>query len=176
MLGRFGSEQIRCQKWFSFLFKFLLRRQLLLVLTQLQERAATGAGVARFQPGDFQVTERKFEVADLCEKLLGHPFKVAYTFILGFYMYGLMWAYLSVFGTSFAGQVRVNVQGPYEAEDAAIPVIITYSSMLCIPVSSLYARALIVSSTPRLAYLFNRVTRGTAVTVTVFPFICKYAA
>ena len=74
-------------------------------------------GRLRFQPGDFEITTRKFEIADAAERILGKPAKHLYILLLSFYMYGLLWAYPSVFGNSFADQLPSPFNGGHACGD-----------------------------------------------------------
>ena len=57
-------------------------------------------------PHDYLVSHtRRFEVADLFAVLLGNRARVTYVFILSGYMYGALWAYGTVFASSFAANV-----------------------------------------------------------------------
>ncbi len=59
----------------------------------------------RLQPEDFVITQRKFEVADAVERLLGSHAKRLYTMLLSIFLYGALWAYTSVFAASLAANI-----------------------------------------------------------------------
>ncbi len=65
------------------------------------------SGVSRqFVADDFIITtHRKFELADAIERLLGRHAKTAYMVLLSLFLYGALWAYSSVFGTSVADEI-----------------------------------------------------------------------
>jgi hypothetical protein len=50
---------------------------------------------------------RRFEVADLFSFLMGSRARIIYTAVLSGYMYGALWAYGTVFASSFAANVPV---------------------------------------------------------------------
>jgi amino acid permease len=81
----------------------------------LKDSAAFGA--RRFQEGDFVITGRRFELADAAERLIGRSAKTIYMILLSLYMYGLLWAYPSVFGRSFAGRVPTPFHDGKMCED-----------------------------------------------------------
>lgn len=57
---------------------------------------------------DYLVTaERKFEVTDLFALFLGPRARTVYVVILSGYMYGALWAYSSVFSSSFSANVPI---------------------------------------------------------------------
>ena len=48
------------------------------------------------------LSNHRVEMVDLCEVFLGQSGKLIYLFLVGVYMYGSMWAYSSVFASSWA--------------------------------------------------------------------------
>jgi amino acid permease len=64
------------------------------------------ASIAVPAPSDYLVSHtRRFEVADLFAVLMGARARVVYVVVLSGYMYGALWAYGTVFASSFAANV-----------------------------------------------------------------------
>lgn len=55
----------------------------------------------------YTITQRKFELTELCELFLGKRFKNCYIFVLSMYMLGVLWSFSSVFATSAAENIPV---------------------------------------------------------------------
>ena len=72
----------------------------------LGRRQRGGGGLVAPAASDYLVaTARKFEVTDLFALFLGARARLAYVLTLAGYMYGALWAYTSVFASSFATNV-----------------------------------------------------------------------
>lgn len=56
----------------------------------------------------YMVSERKFEVVELCRMFFGRRGKLAYVTLLNIYMYGSLWSYAAVFSRSFSENLPLN--------------------------------------------------------------------
>ena len=78
---------------------------------QATEDVAGASSRPRLVPTDFYITQRKFEVADAVERLLGPHAKRAYTLLLSIFLYGALWAYTAVFASSLAANIPTALNG-----------------------------------------------------------------
>jgi amino acid permease len=101
---------------------------------------SAGKGGRHFVSSDFVITTRKYELADAAERLVGRHFKTAYMLLLCLFLYGVLWAYSSVFGTSFAGQIPSPFHGGHvcdgsESCDGPIRFWVLIFGLIAVPLS-----------------------------------------
>lgn len=65
-------------------------------------------GVGESVP-DYRVSQKKFEIVDLVKLFLGSPWNQVYRLTLAVYLSGALWSYASVFGSSFAANLPLNI-------------------------------------------------------------------
>lgn len=91
----------------DFLLEALARLEAFTRVTE-DTKCAPGEVGRRLRPRDFIITQRKFEIADAVERLLGPGFKRVYTALLSVFLYGALWAYSSVFAASLAANIPTS--------------------------------------------------------------------
>jgi amino acid permease len=76
-----------------------------------RSNGSAGAGKRKYKPVYEIDSERVIEVSDMFDVILGPRWKNAYKLVLGLFIFGTIWSYASVFGTSMAARIPIDIPG-----------------------------------------------------------------
>lgn len=79
--------------------------------------------------GEMVVGSRKYELTELCSLFMGRSGKIAYTIIIGIFLYGTLWAFSSVFANALATHIGFGAASYYVYLLLFAAIVVPFSCM-----------------------------------------------